>query len=87
MPDGTTGIIVGAWDWTKGLIIALLGILGWNWKRMDKRVENLEKNTVSAEIFNKTILSLRDDFKNHADRVEKGITRTHERIDKMLEKK
>ena len=84
MPDGTTSIAISAWEWLKGVVILIIGLLGWSVKRQIKRVDTIEENYVDKTTLNDIVGALRNDFKNHADRVEEGITRTHERIDKVL---
>ncbi len=87
MPDGTTSIAINAWEYLKGVVILILAILGWSVKRQIKRVDQIENNYVDKDTLNNAVLSLRNDFKAHATRMENGMTRTHERIDKLLDKK
>ncbi len=87
MPDGTTSIAINAWEYIKGVVILILGILGWSVKRQIKRVDHIESHYVDKDTLNNVVGSLRNDFRNHATRMENSMTRTHERIDKLLEKK
>lgn len=83
MPDPATAISL--WDSIKAMVGAILAFFGWHYRQQNKRIGDLEKNAVTTEVHNQTIQAIRNDFREHAERVEQGITRTHERIDKILE--
>jgi len=99
--DGSGSVIAtaahAAYDGLKFVWFALMGLIVWNGKRLVKKVDDLEKNTVETDTFNQTLGSLRRDIhelgekqenlhKNLRDDTRSDIKDVHERIDKMMDK-
>lgn len=87
-PTAMGALIAAKW----GSIIAVLGglVLGfmaWFGKRQMTRLDEIERNYVSTRTYNETMAALRNDFRQHAERVERQVGETHHRIDRMLERR
>ncbi len=94
MPDGTSSII---WDTLKYVWMGLVAIITFMWRKLDKKVDNLEKCTIQKDVFNDTLASLREDIKGLGDKqidlhrtmradTREDVKGIHQRIDKLMEK-
>jgi len=76
-------------DYVVGLGIFILSLFGWQMRRNQSRIDDLEKSAVPRTEFNDTVQSLRtritDSERTLTDRINAGNRGTHERLDRMLE--
>jgi len=60
---------------------------GWFLNRLVRRVDHLEKNTVSIAVFNETVGAFRKDLKDHNKNVLDETRSIRERVDKLMDRK
>lgn len=66
---------------------AVMSALAWWVKRQDSRLSEVEKDLaskVSMEVHNSTLEALRREIREQGQQSAELMTRTHERIDKLL---
>lgn len=66
---------------------AVMSAMAWWMKRQDGRLTDVEKdlaNKVSMEVHNATLEALRLEIREQGQQSQELMTRTHERIDKLL---
>jgi len=83
----------------KALVGIVVGMFGWHYKGQNTRLREIEKTLptkVDVKTYNDTLNALRNDFKEHAEKVERRIiehaqaaerssARTHQRIDDLIQ--
>jgi len=80
MPDGTSTIIQATWEVIKYPIILIMGLLGFNLKRLVERVDKIDDEYTNEEDFNKTVSSFRTDMKDGFKQVEDGYKEGHKEL-------
>lgn len=78
--DATTQL----WEWIKTAATFLVAAMGWIIQRQIKRIDKIEENYVSKDMFNSSMESLRRDIQMGFERISNEVRNTNSRIDAML---
>jgi len=83
MPESNIGFASQIWEIVRYPFAALIGLITWIMTRQVKRVDVLEKETVTTETLNETVKALRNDIHSVSDDV-KGV---HTRLDNFIDRR
>jgi len=82
-PENTMNLL----DWLAAFGALVLGMFGWHYKGQNTRIRELEKampTKVDYTTYNDTLSALRNDFKEHANNVERKISEHGTSFEKKL---